>query len=70
MWIKRTGMNLLRIAATLSVAGVTLATSCGANEMRVVVAGLEAVASSLDGFERDRGDDITFGEWLISELND
>jgi hypothetical protein len=60
--------NLLKTAASVSAAGMLFATSCRSNEFNAVLAGLEAVAAQLDRDDPD--DDITFGEWLLSELDD
>ncbi len=68
MWLKRTANDLLKAAVALTAAGVLLGTSCSSSELQAVVAGLEAVAHSFDDNARDN--DITFGEWLLSELDD
>ena len=60
--------NLLKTAACLSAAGTLLGTSCGTKELDALVAGIEAAATQLD--RNDRDDDVTFGEWLLGELDD
>ena len=64
------GKRFLRTIVGLSACGTALAVSCGSNELRAVVAGIEAVAGSLDRTNRDSRDDVTFGEWLLSEFDD
>lgn len=68
MWMKRTATGLLKAAVGLSASGVLLGATCSSEDFRAVVAGLEAVAHSLDDAHHD--DDITFGEWFLSEFDD
>ncbi len=55
----------------LMLAGFTvLGTACETEDLRAVAAGLEAVAGQLQRQDQDHDDDITFGEWLLSEFDD
>ena len=68
MSLKDRARDLMKIAACLSVAGMVLSSSCGSNELDALIVGIEAAAAHLD---RDaHNDDISFGEWLLSELDD
>lgn len=60
---------LLRTVAGLSVSGVLLSVSCSGSELRAVVAGIEAAASFLDNRGQYHDEDITFGEWFLSEFD-
>jgi hypothetical protein len=64
------GKRWLRTIVGLSACGAALAVSCGPKELRAVVAGIEAVAGSLDRTNRDAEEDVSFGEWLLSEFDD
>lgn len=67
MWMRRTATSLLTAAVGLCASGVLLGATCSSEELRAVVSGLEAVARAFD----DAGhDDITFGEWFLSEFDD
>ena len=68
MSLKHSAGNLLKTAVCFSAAGMLLGASCGAQELNAVVAGIEAAAVQLNNHDRD--DDVTFGEWLLSELDD
>lgn len=68
MWMKRTATGLLRAAVGLSAMGALLGATCSSEELRAVISGLEAVARSLD--DADHNDDVTFGEWFLSEFDD
>ena len=68
MWKKCTASNVLKAAVALTASGVALVTTCSSAELQAVVAGVEAAARSLDGNAHD--DDLTFGEWLLEELDD
>jgi hypothetical protein len=43
-----------------------LSSSCGVEELRALVAGVDAAADRLE----DDHDDISFGDWLADELDD
>ncbi len=64
------GKRFLRAIVGLSACGTALTVSCGSTELRAVVAGIEAVAGSLDRTNRDSEEDISFGEWILSEFDD
>ena len=66
----RAAKRLLRTIVGLSACGTALAVSCGSSELRAVVAGIEAAAGSLDRTNRGAEEDISFGEWLLSEFDD
>ena len=59
-----------RKAAAIAVGGTVLASGCGMNELQAIVVGVEAAADVLNLGSRDRDNDMNFGEWLISEIND
>lgn len=65
MSIKHTARKLGKIAVSFSVAGTLLATSCGTDELRALAAGIQAATNQLDD-----DNDITFVEFLLSELDD
>ena len=58
--------NLLRAVVGLTAAGMLFATSCSATGLRAIAAGFDAATTELD----HQDDDLTFGEWLLSELDD
>lgn len=66
---KRTAREMLKRAMALSATGMLLAMSCSSTGLQALSDGLDAVAGSLAAADRDRVEDITFGEWLLSELN-
>lgn len=68
MRIKDATNNLLRVLVGLSFAGVLLGSSCTTEGLQAIVAGLDAAADSLAHADDD--DDLNFGEWLLSELDD
>ncbi|MCH7838974.1 MAG: hypothetical protein IID38_01890 [Planctomycetes bacterium] len=60
-------------ATSLLLAGyVVLGAACEASDLQAVAAGLEAAAGQLQGrdLNQSHDDDLTFGEWLLSELDD
>lgn len=62
-------------AMGLLLAGyVVLGAACEASDLQAVAAGLEAAAGQLQGRDlnpsQSHDDDLTFGEWLLSELDD
>ena len=67
---KRTARDVLKRAIALSATGMLLATSCSATGLRALSDGLDAVVGSLAAADRDHDEDITFGEWILSELDD
>ena len=66
--VKETAKRLLVAAAGLSAAGTLFANGCSTDTLEALVAGVEAAARTLDDSERNN--DINFGEWLVSELDD
>ena len=58
----------------LLVGYVVLGAACEANDLQAVAAGLEAAAGQLQGRDLNQNqshvDNLTFGEWLLSELDD
>ena len=59
------GKKFFQALAVLCTSGVVLATSCGPKQIQAVVAGIQAANDSLEGRDRDQ---ITFTDWLASEL--
>lgn len=57
---------LCRSAAAMLLAGTMFGMSCNADSVRAILAGIDAVNSSLDRND----DDIDLGDWLSSELDD
>ena len=66
--VKETAKRLLVAAAGVSAAGTLFANGCSPDTLEALVAGVEAAARTLDDSEHD--DDMNFGEWLASELDD
>lgn len=59
---RRTAQALSALLAT----GTLFSGSCSTDSLRAVVAGIDAVTSSLDQSISNR--DLTFGEWLLLGL--
>ena len=60
-------------ATGLLLAGyVVMGAACEASDLQAVAAGLEAAAGQLQGRDLNQSheEDLTFGEWLLSELDD
>ncbi len=68
MLVKRSATQVIKAAVASSAAGMLMAGGCGMEELQAVATGLQAAAGQLDRGDRD--DNITFGDWLISELDD
>ena len=66
MSLKKNAKDLWKAVVTLSAAGMMLASSCTSDGLQAAIAGIDAVAGSLD---QTRGD-LTLGEWLLGELDD
>ena len=66
MKARRIENSLIKSGAALAAAGVLFASSCSSETLRATTAGLSAAADELEG---DR-DDISFGDWLLDELQD
>ena len=63
---KRVVGGTWRAAVLLTAAGTVLETSCSTDQVKAVLAGVEVVTNQLD---QAQNQDITFGDWLASELN-
>ena len=68
MTMTRMGRKLVSTAIACSSGGLLLATSCSASDVQAIVTGIEAATQVL--VNNNHSDDITFGEWLLSEIND
>ena len=68
MLLKQAKRKLWRGAVALCAAGTLFGGSCSSEQLNAVAAGIGAVADELGHQRAD--DDITFGEWLLSELED
>ncbi len=67
--VKKTSkQSMWRGLALACAAGTLFGSSCGSNQLQAVVAGIEAAASELD--RTNRSDDISFGNWLMDEIED
>ncbi len=74
----RTRLNstqLKRALVGFSASGLLLGTTCTGDDLRAVVIGIEAAAAALtpSGTQiiiSEPNNDLNFGEWLISEIND
>ncbi len=65
---KRTAGDVLKSAVGVFFAGTIFATSCSSEGVQAIVDGLLAVAGSL--LDSSSDDDLTFGEFLLNELNE
>ena len=68
MLAKRSATQVIKAAVASSAAGMLMGGGCGMEELQAVATGLQAAAVQLDRGDRD--DNITFGDWLISEFDD
>ncbi len=68
MSLKRGARDLGKTIVALCGAGIMLGTSCGAKELEAIMAGIDAAARQLNA--GGNNDDINFGDWLLSELDD
>ena len=57
-----------RLAVAGTLAALTLTGGCTETELRALLAGLEAAARILETQAAD--EDVSFQDWLASELND
>ena len=64
MGIKNRAGYVWKTVAVLAAAGMLFGSSCSLRELEAITVGLDAAAGHLEA-----EDDITFGEWLLSELN-
>ncbi len=67
MFAEATKRKLWRFAAIAGASGMLFASSCTAEQIQAVAAGIGAVAGELDG---GGNDDINFGDWLRDETSD
>ena len=56
-----------RVGALIGMAGTVFAASCNSNQVQAVVTGIETAITELGG---PADDAISFGDWLLSELDD
>ena len=55
-----------RTAIVVAAAGTVLETACSTDQVKAVLAGVEVTTNQL---EQTQNDNISFGDWLASELN-
>lgn len=53
-----------------SVAGTVLMSTCSSSQIQAIVTGVEIIASALAEDDRSDNNNISFGDWLFSELTD
>lgn len=71
MITKRTKRCWIANLAIAASAGVMFEMNCSTTDLRVLMAGLEAVSRTLEGAEtEDDSNEVNFGDYLIGELND
>jgi len=63
---KRVVGGTWRAAILLSAAGTMLEASCSTDQVRAILAGVEVATNQLD---QAQNDNISFGDWLASELD-
>ena len=67
MLLRQTRQKLLwKCAAGLCAVGTLFGATCSSDQIQAIATGLQAAASEMD----DRDDNITFGDWLLDELED
>ena len=67
MLVKRTATTWRKVLLGGCTALTLYTTTCGFDQLEAVVVGFQAAADRLD----NRGDDdISFGNWLLDELDD
>lgn len=66
---KTTFEDLLKVTAALFASGVVLAGSCSTDSFQALSVGIDAAAGYLNDQESP-DDDISFGDWLLDELED
>ena len=59
--------NLLRAAVGMGAAGMLFGVSCSAGQLRALAAAVNAATSE---FNEHDDNDISFGDWLLNELED
>lgn len=67
MLLRQTRQRLLwKYAAGLCAVGMLFGATCSSDQIHAIATGLQAATSELD----NRDDDISFGDWLLDELED
>ncbi len=61
--------NVFKVAVLLGTSGMLVASSCNMQDARAVSAGIDAAAGYIDG-QQVEDDDISFGDWIMDELDD
>ena len=64
--LRRVVHETWRAAILLSAAGTMLEASCSTDQVRAILAGVEVATNQLD---QAQNDNISFGDWLASELD-
>ena len=64
--LRRVVNGTWRAAILLSAAGTMLETNCSTDQVRAILAGVEVATNQLD---QAQNDNISFGDWLASELD-
>ena len=67
MLLKRNAAQVIKAAVASSAAGMLMNGGCGSDELQAVASGIQAAALQLNDGDRDN---ITFGDWLLSEFDD
>ena len=70
MTLKKRARNVLRTILIISASGMTLAVNCTDQQFQVIAVGLNAIAGAFTNESQQSNNDLTFGEWLLSELDD
>ena len=63
-------IRVARRIAAWSSAGLLLATSCGASDLRLVADVIGVASQVFRAADHQRQNDINFGDWLLSEILD
>ena len=64
--LRRVVNGTWRAAILVSAAGTVLETSCSTAQMKAILAGVQVATDQLT---QSQNDNITFGDWLSSELS-
>ena len=56
-----------RVGLVVAAGGTVLASSCSTSDVKAILAGVEVATNVLD---RGHNNDISFSDWLSSELDD
>lgn len=65
--LRRVVGDIWRAGLVVAAGGTVLASSCSTSDVKAILAGVELVTNQLDNFQNDN---ISFGDWLSSELDD